>query len=188
MIVLEMTACYLSLLFFSLNAFGKIYIVRTKDEENAENKETRISLAGPDTVKMLHGDAEEAGAGIGQGINTWTEDDYRNPIPGKFFEQMWSDDQCEDLGFGPSKNIEACKNHCRLKSRCTVVNFCPHIPQSLVFMCKLWACKNPIPLPKRKSKNKKCRGYIVQTIAKKDEEKSIIENINIKIEQKEVKN
>ena len=42
MIVLEMTACHLSLIFFSLNAFGKIYIVRTRDGENAEKKETRI--------------------------------------------------------------------------------------------------------------------------------------------------
>ena len=48
-----MTACYLSLLFFSLNAFGKIYIVRTKDGENAENKETRISLAGDNFINFI---------------------------------------------------------------------------------------------------------------------------------------
>ena len=30
-----------------------------------------LTPVGPDTVKMLQGDAEEAGAGTGQGINTW---------------------------------------------------------------------------------------------------------------------
>ena len=70
------------------------------------------------------------------------------------FSNIWSDNQCPNIGFGPRNgNLEDCKKSCQEKPGCTAINVNS-------WDCVHRGCSHPIPAPESEFGHG-YKGYIV---------------------------